>query len=638
MLTSRRLRRTLLCLTSCWPLLASAAAPQRLEREGVTIELNLAPVAGPDVLREGQDADLRLTLEDAAGTPVTGLRPALWIDARTDSKAGGAPACGDKVRAFLQGSLAARPSVDVNSFYIVTLNREPNLSVIDPLVEFGGSRLLALAKLDAPGEDWALSVDTRHIYVSLPSLNRVAAVDTSSWSTTARFDVGPRPTQLLLQSDGRSLWVAQDPDGPAAGQGGVTLIDVAAGRPVQTVVTGAGPHTLALGRDERMLYVVSRGARKLHVIDTDTRAVLRQLDLGPAPVSVAYSPLSAAAYVADEEDGTLRVIDGETHAPRAQITSSPGLSLVRFAPGGRWGFLVNPRAKSVAVLDSSADRVVHRLELPGGPDDVAFSRSSAYFHQRGSENVGLVSLQALEASATPGVFVFPGGETAPERAGERARASAVAPTPEGDAVLVSNPLDEVIYYYKEGMAVPMGHYQNYRRRPRAVMVVDRSLREIERGLYAARVTLPPAGRYDVALLLDAPRVVHCFDLQVEPPQDAPAARPRARLELLAEASELVTGRPARVRLRLIDPVSGAPRVGLDDVRLLALQPPGVWQQRAPARPVAGQDGVYEAEVTFQEPALHYFFVSVPSLGLGFNEVPFATGTVASPAEAGKESR
>ena len=40
----------------------------------------------------------------------------------------------------------------------------------------------------------------------------------------------------------------------------------------------------------------------------------------------------------------------------------------------------------------------------------------------------------------------------------------------------------MIYYYSEGMAAPMGNFQNYRRVPRAVKVVDRSLREEARGL------------------------------------------------------------------------------------------------------------------------------------------------------------
>src|ERR1041384_427730 len=66
----------------------------------------------------------------------------------------------------------------------------------------------------------------------------------------------------------------------------------------------------------------------------------------------------------------------------------------------------------------------------------------------------------------------------------------------------------MIYYYSEGRAAPMGNFQNYRRVPRAVKVVDRSLREEARGIYSTTARLPKEGVYNVSLLLDSPRVVN----------------------------------------------------------------------------------------------------------------------------------
>ena len=52
-------------------------------------------------------------------------------------------------------------------------------------------------------------------------------------------------------------------------------------------------------------------------------------------------------------------------------------------------------------------------------------------------------------------------------------------------MLVANPADKMIYYYTEGMAAPMGSFQNYKRDPRALLVLDNSLRETERGVYTS---------------------------------------------------------------------------------------------------------------------------------------------------------
>ena len=50
----------------------------------------------------------------------------------------------------------------------------------------------------------------------------------------------------------------------------------------------------------------------------------------------------------------------------------------------------------------------------------------------------------------------------------------------------------------------------------AVLVVDRSLRETNPGVYATTVKLPASGKYDVAFLADSPRIAHCFEAEAEP--------------------------------------------------------------------------------------------------------------------------
>ena len=77
-------------------------------------------------------------------------------------------------------------------------------------------------------------------------------------------------------------------------------------------------------------------------------------------------------------------------------------------------------------------------------------------------------------------------------------------------MLIVNPADNTTYFYMEGMNAPASNYKVYGASARAVTVVDRSLREIEPGLYASKVKIPATGRYDVAFLLDTPQMLHCF--------------------------------------------------------------------------------------------------------------------------------
>jgi len=78
---------------------------------------------------------------------------------------------------------------------------------------------------------------------------------------------------------------------------------------------------------------------------------------------------------------------------------------------------------------------------------------------------------------------FPAGQHPLDQFSLASFADTIVRAPGEDAVLVANPADKAIYYYKEGMAAPMGYFPNYGKEPRAVAVIDRTLRQIETGVY-----------------------------------------------------------------------------------------------------------------------------------------------------------
>src|SRR5919199_6848164 len=103
------------------------------------------------------------------------------------------------------------------------------------------------------------------------------------------------------------------------------------------------------------------------------------------------------------------------------------------------------------------------------------------------------------------------------------------------------------------MAAPMGSFQNYRRNPRAVMVIDRSLREITSGVYTATTKLPKSGIYDVAFLLDSPRIAHCFSAEAKPNPDVAREKPVAiRIEYLNKDKQLRVGENYKLRFKLLE--------------------------------------------------------------------------------------
>jgi DNA-binding beta-propeller fold protein YncE len=590
------------CASTAPPAVEKKAA--RMVKDGVAVELSMAPVKDNDV-------EVRFAITNAGdGTPITGLNPIAWVDRYTAVPTG--DSCRAKIKSFLGGSLQARPEADLNTYAIITLNRDGTVAVIDPLLGFGGSKLLALVILGGEGADWTLTPDQQTLFVSVPVLNEVVAIDTQAWKIATRVAVGRKPQRMALQPDAGYLWVATDE--------GVSVIDVAERRTIANVAMGEGlqpaSHEFAFSRDSRYAFVT--GHDGVSVIDVRDPKQVRNVATAASPVVLAYSALSNAVY-AGHEDGTVVVIDAASHEVRSRVATAAGLRAIGFSPDGRWGFILNPAGNVVNVLDSSTNSIAQTIPVSGGPDKISFTDLYAYIRATGTEDVRMIRLSTVEAGKEPAISTFPGGQIAPEYASGPALPAAIVPAPESGAVLVSNPADKTIYYYSEGMAAPMGSFQNYRREPVGVLAVNRNLRETKPGVYSTTVRLARGGRFDVPFLLDSPKMTQCFDYSVELPSDRKteaAATATVKLERLFE-STVGAGAPLNVRVRLVDG-KGRPLPDVKDLRILTFTP-ARHQSRTFAHSVG--NGVYEA--TFVPPlaGVYYVFFESSSLGKTYQELP-----------------
>jgi YVTN family beta-propeller protein len=590
-------------------LATSAQTPQKFVKDGVEIEFTV-----DREMLAGQDAVFRFKIHDTTSkTPLSGVRPAVWVAQRERPGPPGPDQCRAKIESFLQGSLRSRPDVDLNTYYLLTLNQEPNLSVIDPLLGFGGSKLLALVLLKSPGEDWALTNDRLKLFVSMPRVNQVAIVDTTTWKVIANIDTGVKPSRLGLQPDEKYLWVANE--------NGVTVIDTVTLKPVTQISTGAGTHEIAFGANNKFAFVTNRNDGTLSIISVQKLRKLKDVKTGAPASALAYSPLSNALYVGNEGDGSVAAVDASSHKLIATIQTAPGLKTVRFARGGRWGFVANTVDSNVYIFDASTNRLVHKQAVGEAPDQFAFTDNFAYVRSLGSDQVSAIRLSTLDKQLD--VVKFPGGQNPPGAASEfAASADAFVAAPEPNAMVFANPADQMIYYYTEGMAAPMGDFQNYGRVPRAVKVVDRSLREETAGVYSTTARLPKAGVYNVSVLLDSPRIVHCFEVAAK---SNPAIKDDQTtvlgIEYLNRETPLTTTEDYTVRFRLTDVKTKRP-VALKDVGVLVFLSPGTWQHRQNARSVG--DGVYEITINVPETGVYLLFVESPSQKLRYRDLPYLT--------------
>ena len=597
-------------------------ASQKVVQEGIALELTVQPVNGkPGPVVEGQDARVSFKITDTlTGNPLTGLYPGAWMDRTHRSEA---PAdCKKKVEAFIGGSILSRPALDLNVYYVLALNEDATVSVVDPLFGFGSSKLLTMVFLRSPGEDWALSQDGERLFVSMPDSNRVAVVDTASWKVLTEIETGPHPRRLGLQPDGQYLW--------AAGDSGVTVMDARELRKVAEIATGAGDHDLVFSDDSRFAFVTNEKGGTVSVLDVVKLAKLRDVPVGAKPVSLAWSTQAKAAYVSSAGAGTIAAVNGESPKALAVIAAGPGLGRIRFAPGGRLAFVVQPSENVVHIVDAASNRLVQTADVEADPDQVTFSDELAYVRHRGSETVLMIPLKTVGEPGRPVPVVdFPGGQNPPGRSSKPTPADGIVQAAGATAVLVANAEDKAIYFYKEGMAAPMGHFQNYGKQPRAVLVVDRSLREVRPGVYETTAKMTGAGDYELAVFLDSPKMVQCFPVKLtEDPALAASRKPLLDVRPMIEKTEVGVGEDVAVQFRLSDPVSGEPKTGLSDVRVLTFLSPGIWQQRQWATEV--EKGLYQIRFKPPEAGVYFVFLEVASAGITFQKSQYLALTAEAP--------
>ncbi|MBI6898416.1 beta-propeller fold lactonase family protein [Pseudomonas putida] len=599
-------------------LLQEAADPQALHtlsRDGVTVEFEARPLGGGE-LREGDFANIRFKVSDqTSGQPLSGMAPGAWLDPAQSAPVGDRDSsCKARVALFLKSSIGARPLLDLNSYFLLVLNKDASLTVIDPTVSVGGVTS-TLARIDLPGRpmDWVATGDDKQVFVSMPERNQVALIDTETFTRVATLEAGEQPLRVALQPDQRLLWVGNNSQDPA--KGGVTVIDVPSRTMLKSFVTGSGHHEITFSADSRFAFVSNRDGGTLSIIDTAQMRLVKTLEVGPHPLSVAYSPLSQAVYVVDGQEGTVRVIDARSHGLRHTVKAEQGLGPMRFSHDGRYGVVLNTLENQALVIDASTDQLIHRIPVAAEPYQLTFTKAYAYVRGLASSKVSMINLASLGQGRTPIVQGFEAGPAAPRQAGDLPLAQGVSISRDDNSVFVVNPVDNTTYFYAEGMNAPMSGYNNRGHQARAALVIDRSLREVAPGVYGSTVKLPAAGTFDVAFLLNQPQIIHCFSTEVAAlPQSS--LRKRAHAEFIGTARPLQQHAPYMAQVRILGE-DGKPRLGLEDLSLRYFLAPSSLPRDVALVEVG--DGLYQAPLELAEAGAWYLHVQSPSLGRAFTE-------------------
>lgn len=590
-------------------------------REGVNIELAVGS-ATADSNRVVADDIARIEFQitnEANDQPVSGLYPAAWIDPIDTDAEVTIEQCREKAGLYLRGLIGVRPMIDLNSYYIVVLNEDPSIAVIDPIIGIRGiTKLLTQIALPGRANDWTRSADEKRAFLAIPARDMVASVSLETFRLEKTVSVGELPTRVYVQPDGRLLWVGHGGRRP-----GVTVLDAGTLDVVAEIPTGAGHHEIVADADSRNLYITNRDDKTVSIISIAELEVSKTVRLDGTPVDVAVSELSGAAYISNGDTGEIIVLDDSYLEERDRVKSAPGAGPIGVSRDGRWAFVVNTAEDMVVVIDTATNRVVHEIEIEGQPFHLTFSRNFAFIRALQTPDVSMVQLDTLGAGGQPIVLSFAAGTRAPDETKTLLPSNLFATAVTEAALLAVSPSDATVFYYMEGMNAPMGSFRNYGHRPMSVMIADRTIRETSDGVYSASLKIPAAGDYQLIMTMDSPEMIECFRFRAEPNPNAVVDLAAASIAYETQPGTVVNvGEAAPVRFSLHRNDADQSPFDSETVQVLTYRAPNADRKVLPARNLGG--GAYEALLEPENAGVYYVYPAAPDLQLGVEDLEFIT--------------
>ena len=577
------------------------------------------------VFKEEDHVNFKFSVSDTLSNEgLSGVYPAAWLgrkDVVTPAS------CLEKVKSYLTGGILNKADFDLNVYYVLAMNEDASINVVDPLFGYGGTKLLAKIMLNSPGMDWAITADESFVFVSLPAAKEVAVVQTKNWEVLKNIAIPGVPVHTKLQADGAWLWVTYVvEDRLDAQKTGVIAINTADFTIKKVLPTGSGWHEIALDDENRFVFVSNSMDGTITIIDIQSLEIITTVYTSENPTALTWSPISKTLLVGHKGDGQIFVIDGLRHGINTIIEAEVGIEQIAVAPNRGLAFVVNPDEDLVHIIDLTNNQIVQTADVEDQPDAISFTDGLAYIRHRGSETILMIPLEAVGTPNTPvNVIDFPGGQNPAGQTNYPTVAAGIVQAPGESAVLIANALDKMIYYYMEGMAAPMGSFSNYGREPRAVMVVDRSLQEAEKGVYQTTVQLRDPGNYDIAFFMNAPRLTHCF--QIEVGFDENKAKQRIlkqfgnlEIEYLTDDKIISKKREKMFRFRLKDRISQQFLINLEDVFVLQMDASGINFQKRWAI-MNKEEEIYEVPIENLDNGIYHFYIECPSKDFSVEKNP-----------------
>lgn len=268
------------------------------------------------------------------------------------------------------------------------------------VIDTGQRQVVASLSTPANAAGLTLSPDGRRGFVSNLFSAHLAVVDTSGPTLESPIDLLGGPTRpaygrIAASRDGATAYVLD-----TVGQR-LLAVDVQQ-RSLSPYQLGMTPRDIALSPDGRWAYIC--GCKNfctpgnVQTFDTQQSTFGTELEVGPNPYRIVFSPDGKTVYTSNLGDGSVSVVDVETRSVTSTIQVDPQLTDLTVSRDGKWLFAVSQAAGQLAVVDLGTQEV-SKTNIGPEPREVVLSPDGKRAYVSTASSVVIVETASLLAGS-----------------------------------------------------------------------------------------------------------------------------------------------------------------------------------------------------------------------------------------------
>ncbi|WP_308121352.1 YncE family protein [Paractinoplanes bogorensis] len=294
--------------------------------------------------------------------------------------------------------------------------------------------VIGTIKVGAEPEGVIVSPDGRTVYVANQNSRILSVVDATTRKVSS-VQLRNTPRFVAVSRDGRTVFVSMYEDDKHTGSG-VAVVDTRSRKVIKYLDTGHMPYTLAVAPDNK-LWVPIHSDGRLEIFTPGTLRMEADLPVRPNPHAVGFSGDQMRAFTANHESNMVSAIDMRTNTVIRNIGVSKAPHSIAVSPDGRMALVAGYEADTADLIDTVSLKRIGPFKVGRDPQSVAFSADSRFGYVV-NEFDGTVSV----LNGTTGTL------TATVKVGKSPRTVGVSP--DGRRAYVSNGGDNTISVLRVG--------------------------------------------------------------------------------------------------------------------------------------------------------------------------------------------